>query len=75
VHRFAVTYHRGKRKTKSLTGTLTAIEGIGPARAKALLHHFKTVAAIRTASVDELCAVDTITRTAAERVYTAMRGE
>lgn len=75
VHRFAVTYHRGKRKTKSLTGTLTAIEGIGPARAKALLHHFKTVAAIRTASVDELCAVEGMTKTAAEHVYAAMHAE
>lgn len=75
VHRFAVAYHRGKRKTKSLAGTLTSIEGIGPARAKALLRRFKTVAAIRAASVEELCAVDTMTKPAAEHVYAALRGE
>ena len=57
VHRFAIAYHRQKRGKSSLAGTLTQIEGIGESRAKKLLKHFKTMKAIREATLDELTAV------------------
>lgn len=69
VHRFAIGYHRQLRKKTSITSSLTAIEGIGPARAKALLKHFKTVAAIRDAELDALSAVSGMTKATAEQVY------
>ena len=69
VHRYAVEYHRKKHQKSSLGSSLTSIEGVGEKRAKALMKHFKTVAAIREASVEELCAAEGVTRPAAEAVY------
>lgn len=71
VHRFAITYHRKTRAKKMTGSSLTAIEGIGEARAKALLKHFKTIAAIKNASENELAAVQGMTKTAAQAVYRA----
>ena len=48
---------------------LDDIEGIGPARRKALLHHFKDVEHIREADEDELASVDGMNAKAAESVY------
>ncbi len=69
VHRFAVSYHRAKHKKSGFTSSLTSIEGIGEARAKALLKHLKTIAAIKEASEDELAAVPGISRPAAVAVF------
>lgn len=56
AHRFAITYQRTKRK-RDITSVLTEIPGLGPARVKALLTHFGSVAAMRDASPDEIAAV------------------
>jgi excinuclease ABC subunit C len=56
AHRFAVAYHRQKRKAQTLESELTKIPGIGPARAKLLLQHFRTVEAIQSACAEELAA-------------------
>lgn len=73
VHRFAITFHR-KTRGKSVTGSsLTKIEGIGETRAKALLKHFRTIAAIKDASEEELAAVEGMTKKAAKAVYDAYR--
>lgn len=69
VHRFAITFSRKKHTSKSLKSSLTEIEGIGPARAKALLKHFKTVSAIREADVNALLAVKGMTAKTADAVY------
>lgn len=73
VHRFAIAYHRQKRKTNSLSTLLTNVEGIGPARAAALLRQFGSLRAIRAADIDSLCAVKGMTRPVAEalQVYLA----
>lgn len=68
AHRFAITFHRelrGKGQTRSL---LADIPGIGPARQKALLKHFKTIHAIEAATVEELALVDSMNLPAAEAV-------
>ncbi|HEY1456010.1 MAG TPA: excinuclease ABC subunit UvrC [Candidatus Dormibacteraeota bacterium] len=54
AHRFAITHHRKVRSRKALTSPLDSIEGIGPARKRALLRHFGSVQAIREAPVDEI---------------------
>ena len=69
VHRFAITYHKKRRTKKMLSSELLAIDGIGEAKAKALLKFFKTMKAIREASVDQLCAVTGINRSLAEKIY------
>ncbi|MBO4432536.1 MAG: excinuclease ABC subunit UvrC [Clostridia bacterium] len=69
VHRFAVSFHRKKRTQKMLGSSLTEIEGVGEKTVKALLKHFKTVLAIKSASMEELAAVKGVTKTAAENIY------
>ncbi len=69
VHRFSVAYHRQKHKKSALTGTLTQIEGIGEKKSKALLKHFKTVTAIKNATVAQLCQVQGIDMIMAEKIY------
>ncbi len=69
VHRFAIDYHKKRRSKKMLNSELTAIEGIGQAKANALLKHFKTMKAIKSASVSELCAVAGINEALAQKIY------
>lgn len=69
VHRFSVAYHHSKHAKRSLALTLTGIDGIGESKAKALLKHFKTLTAIRSASVEELCKAEGIQRKTAEKIY------
>jgi len=54
AHRFAITHHRKVRSRKALTSPLDSVEGIGPARKRALLRHFGSVQAIREAPVGEI---------------------
>ena len=68
VHRFAVSYHHNKHKKSSFSSGLLKIEGIGEKKAKALLKEFKTISAIKEASVDELSAVPTITKKNAQDI-------
>lgn len=69
VHRFAIGYHKQRRSKSMLASELTEIEGIGKARAAALLKHFKTVKAIKSAAADELAAAPGMTKAAADAVY------
>ena len=73
VHRFALEYHRKLRADSQVRSILDDIPGIGPARRKALMRHFKGLDPIRAASVEELAQVDTMNRKAAEAVYEFFR--
>ena len=75
VHRYSVEYHRTRRKNASLSSSLTSIDGIGKARCKALLKHFKTVKAVSQASVDELAAVKGMNINSAKAVFEAFHGQ
>lgn len=69
AHRFAITYNRQRRDKKSIASALDGIKGIGPARKKALLYHFGSVAKIKKAGLDELIQVPGMNATAAQAVY------
>lgn len=75
VHRWAITYHRSKRKKAAFSSTLTQIPGIGEARAKALLKEFKNIRGIRDASVEELLQVKGLSRKAAQALFDALHEE
>ncbi len=75
VHRFAVSYHHQKHKKSAFNSTLLQIEGIGPAKAKALLKTLKTVTAVREATQEQLAAVPGISRENAKAVYAYYHGE
>lgn len=68
AHRFAITYHRRLRSKQTITSQLDGVPGIGPKRRSALLRHFGSIEAIRAASVEELSAVPSMTRKAAEQL-------
>lgn len=75
AHRFAITYHkllRGKEQVKSI---LDDISGVGPARRKALMQHFKEIEKIKNASVTELSEVKGITPQVAEEIYRFFHAE
>ncbi len=57
AHRFGITAHRKKRTKLGLASQLDAVQGIGPARRRALLKHFGSIDAIRAASIEQLKAV------------------
>lgn len=69
AHRFAITYHRNLRGKKSLKSILDDIPGVGPKRRKALVEHFRSMARLRAATVDELASVPDIPRGVAEAVF------
>ncbi len=69
AHRFAITYHKKLREQKSFSGELDGIRGVGPQKKKALMRHFKSVTAIRTASLETLCEVKGLDRRTAENVF------
>ena len=66
AHRFAVEYHRSLRGKAQVKSVLDEIPGVGPARRKALMRHFKSIQEIKGASVEELAALPEINRRAAE---------
>ena len=57
AHRFGITFHRQKRSNTFITSELQQIKGIGKQSITNLLRHFKTVSAIRKATIEELTSV------------------
>lgn len=69
THRFAIEYHRSLRNKKEVHSILDDIPGVGPSRRKALMKTFKSIEAIRTASVEELKDAPSMNEKIAENVY------
>ena len=60
VHRFAIDYHRKLRGKHSIGSVLDEIKGIGPVKRNALLAHFESIDAIKSATIEELQKVQGI---------------
>ena len=75
AYRFAIEYHRSLRGKEQVRSVLDDIKGIGPARRKSLMRTFKTIEAVREASVEELEAAPQMNRAAAEAVYIFFRDD
>ena len=69
THRFANEYRKQQMKKKSYSSTLTELPGVGPKTAKALLAQFKTVGAVREASVEQLCQTPGVGGQTAQTIY------
>jgi len=69
AHRFAIGTHRARRKRDIGRNPLDEIAGVGPARKRALLHHFGTAKAVSRASLDDLQRVPGINAATARLVY------
>ena len=75
VHRYTIEYERKSHSSKAMRSSLLDIDGIGEARAKALLKHFKTMSAVSEASQEELSSVKGMNAKAAEAVWKHFHGE
>lgn len=68
AHRFAIEYHRSLRSKSQVKSVLDEIPGVGPARRKALMRHFKSIEDVKNATVEELCRVPEIPVNVAEQI-------
>ncbi len=69
THRFANAYRKQQMHKKSYAATLTEVPGVGAATSKALLAHFKSVAAVKQASPAALCEVAGVGKAMAQTIY------
>ena len=65
AHRFAITFHRSKRKNKMTTSVLDEIKGIGKVKKQMLFEKFGNIYAMKNASIKELMLVKGITQSQA----------
>ena len=69
AHRFAVSFHRNKRSSRMKRSQLNEIPGIGASRIRDLLEHFKSIEAIRIASIEDLLLVKGLGKNMAEEIF------
>jgi len=69
VHRYTIGYSRAKHAKGSLAMSLTKAPGIGEKRAAAVMKKFRTVKALREASVEEIEQAEGMTRAAAQSLH------
>ena len=72
AHRFAITYHRKKRAASATASALDGIPGLGPARQKALLARFGSVARVRAATVEQLQEVQGVGAALAATIHAGL---
>jgi len=73
AHRFALTSHKKRRGKDDLLSRLDGIQGVGPARRKALLSHFRSIEEIRIAPVEEIASLKGFNRSVAHRVKESLQ--
>ena len=69
AHRFAIGTHRAKRSKAISANPLDDVDGIGPARRRALMKHFGSAKAVSRAGIEDLKAVDGISLEMAQKIY------
>ena len=75
AHRFAIEYHRSLRSKTQVKSVLDDIPGVGPARRKALMRHFKSIEEIKQADVAALTQVPEIPEHIAEAIVSFFEGK
>lgn len=69
VHRFSIEYHKKLRSKAQVQSVLDEIPGVGKERKKQLLLHFKSVENLRSASLEEIEACESIPKNVAQSIY------
>jgi excinuclease ABC subunit C len=75
AHRFAITYHRQKRERRALRSPLDDIPGVGPARKRALLKRFGSLARARAADEADIAATPGIGPELARQIHARLHGD
>lgn len=77
AHRFAIEYHRSLRSKAQVKSVLDEIPGVGPARRKALMRHFRSLEDIRNATREELLELPELNERIADEIlrFFQMKGE
>ena len=75
AHRFAINYHRQLRGKGQVHSILDDIEGIGPARRKALMRYFSNLEEIKGATEEELAGIAGMNKKSAHSVYTFFKSK
>ncbi|MBE5883906.1 MAG: excinuclease ABC subunit UvrC [Lachnospiraceae bacterium] len=73
AHRFAIEYHRSLRSKTQVKSVLDDIPGVGPARRKALMRHFKSLEDIKNATVEQLLQLSEMNERVAQDIYDFFR--
>jgi excinuclease ABC subunit C len=69
AHRFALDFHRQRRDARARESIFDTLEGVGPARRRALLRHFGSAESVLAASQEELEGVPGVPAKTARRIY------
>ena len=69
AHRFALGFHRQRRDARARESIFDTLEGIGPARRRAILQHFGSAEGVLAASQEELEGVPGVPAKTARAIY------
>ncbi len=69
AHRFAIEYHRSLRSKTQVKSVLEDIPGVGEARRKALMRHFKSINEMKAATIEQLSEIPEIPENIARGIY------
>jgi excinuclease ABC subunit C len=69
AHRFALGFHRQRRETRARGSIFDDLQGVGPARRRALLRHFGSAERLLEASREELEGVPGVPAKTARAIY------
>jgi excinuclease ABC subunit C len=69
AHRFALGFHRQRRDTRSFASIFDTLDGVGPARRRALLRHFGSAERFLAATQEELEGVPELPAKTARSIY------
>lgn len=75
AHRFAIEYHKSLRSKVQVKSVLDDIPGVGPARRKALMRHFKSLEDIKNATAEELMEIPELNEKTAEQIVLFFKGD
>ena len=75
THRFAINFHRKKRKDRTIKSELDIVKGVGKDKKFSLLKHFGSVERIRNSTIEELMQVKGIGPKTAEAVLSALNAK
>ncbi|MDR1833339.1 MAG: excinuclease ABC subunit UvrC [Propionibacteriaceae bacterium] len=73
AHRFAIAHHRARRGKSMLESILEGVDGLGPAKTKALRRRFPSLKALRAATEADLAQVPGIGPKLAAELVAALR--